>query len=154
MNVKIGKLKNEKIDSLLQFIKFGIVGVANTGVDWVIFFILVNTFLGEQRTVAKAIAFIVAVLNSYIFNTIWTFKKEYASAAGKSGDSSAKSAIFGKFVIVSLIGWAINVFVFSQASNRLDLVLLGKPDLLPLVLASGAAILWNFFANKLWTYKK
>lgn len=147
-------IKSNKSESLFQFIKFGIVGVANTGVDWVIFFILVNTFLGEQRTIAKAIAFIVAVLNSYIFNTIWTFKKEYASAAGKSGDSSAKSAIFGKFVIVSLIGWAINVFVFSQASNRIDLVFLDKPDLLPLVLASGAAILWNFFANKLWTYKK
>jgi putative flippase GtrA len=148
-------MKNQKSkESLLQFIKFGIVGVANTCVDWIVFYILVNTILGEQRTIAKAIAFIVAVLNSYIFNTIWTFKKEYASAAGKSGDSSAKSAIFGKFIIVSLIGWAVNVFVFSQAANRVDMALFNKPDLLPLIFASGAAILWNFFANKLWTYKK
>ncbi len=147
----MNKLKN---DGLLQFIKFAIVGVANTGVDWVVFYILVNTFLGEERTVAKAIAFLVAVLNSYLFNTIWTFKKEYDSATGKSGDSSAKSAIFGKFIIVSLIGWAINVFVFSQASARLDLLLFEKQDLLPLIFASGAAIVWNFFANKLWTYKK
>jgi len=143
-----------KGDGLVQFIKFGVVGVANTGVDWVVFFILVNTFLGEQRTISKAIAFLVAMLNSYIFNTIWTFKKEYANAAGKSGDVTAKSTIFGKFIVVSLIGWAVNVFVFNQAASRIDLILLGKADLLPLVCASGAAILWNFFANKFWTYKK
>lgn len=145
------KSKNE---GLLQFIKFGIVGVANTGVDWLVFYILVGTILSGSHTTAKALAFLVAMLNSYLFNTIWTFKKEYQKATGSGAGNSAKSAIFGKFAVVSLVGWGINVFVFSQASAGLSFTLLGKPDLMPLILASGAAIVWNFFANKFWTYKK
>ena len=144
-----------KSEGLIQFIKFGVVGVANTGVDWVVFYALVGTLLADGRTTAKAIAFLIAMINSYFFNTIWTFKKEYQSATkpGK-GNSSAKSAIFGKFAVVSLVGWIVNVAVFNQSAKNLTASLIGKEDLLPLILASGAAILWNFFANKFWTYKK
>lgn len=147
----MSKPKNE---GLVQFIKFGVVGVANTGVDWIVFYILVATFLSEGKTEAKAIAFLVAMLNSYLFNTIWTFKKEYQSATKVTGSKNMKSAIFGKFIAVSLVGWGVNVLAFNQASKSLTYSLLDKPDLLPLVLASGAAILWNFFANKFWTYKR
>lgn len=146
-------MAKSKNGGLVQFIKFGVVGVANTGVDWVVFYILVATFMSESRTLAKAIAFLVAMLNSYLFNTIWTFKNEYQSAT-KTGNTNAKSAIFGKFAAVSLVGWCVNVFVFNQASHSISYLLLNKQDLLPLILASGAAILWNFFANKFWTYRK
>jgi putative flippase GtrA len=153
INQRKKKMAKPKGEGLIQFIKFGVVGVANTGVDWVVFYILVNTFLAEGRTLAKAIAFLVAMLNSYIFNTIWTFKNEYQSATKKT-DASKKSSIFGKFVVVSLVGWGVNVLVFNQTLSRIAFSLLGKEDLLPLVAASGAAIFWNFFANKFWTYRK
>jgi putative flippase GtrA len=143
-------MKNEKMFGLIQFIKFGVVGVANTGVDWVVFYILVNTFLSGYHSWAKGVSFVVAVLNSYIFNTIWTFKKEY-DKIGK--DQGAKAGVFLKFIVVSLIGWGINLFVFDYTFSRLGFSLINE-DFVPLVLASGAAILWNFFANKLWTYKK
>ena len=144
-----------KNDGLVQFIKFGGVGVANTGVDWVVFYVLVGTLFADGRTAAKAIAFLVAMLNSYFFNTIWTFKKEYQSATRQDKESgNAKSAIFGKFAVVSLVGWVVNVLVFNQSAKNLTASLLGKEDLMPLIFASGAAILWNFFANKFWTYKK
>jgi len=147
MNVKMNKLENGKIEPVLQFIKFALVGVANTLVDWVVFYLLVNSMLDDQRSLAKAISFVVAVLNSYLWNTIWTFKKEYQKI------DSSKSAIFIKFLVVSLIGWGVNVYVFDLASTRIGLEIINK-DLLPLVLASGSAIIINFFGNKLWTYKR
>ena len=140
-----------KNEDLFQFIKFGLVGVLNTGVDWVVFYLLIHFALEGSETIAKALAFLVAMLNSYLLNTIWTFKKEYQSSTASSGNS--KSIIFGKFMAVSLVGWGINVLVFSQALRSLDIALLSNKELLPLVFASGAAIVWNFFANKLWTYK-
>jgi putative flippase GtrA len=145
----MAKLKSE---GLVQFIKFGIVGVLNTGVDWVVFYLLANSLLNDEKTIAKVISFMVAMLNSYLFNTIWTFKKEYKKATSGSAGVT-KGAIFGKFAVVSLVGWGVNVLVFNRAS-LIDYSLLGNKDLLALVLASGAAIVWNFFANKLWTYKK
>ncbi len=146
----MNKLKN---GGLIQFIKFGVVGVANTGVDWVVYYILTSSFLDGEKSVAKAISFLVAVANSYIFNTIWTFKKEYERIA-KSGQGNAKTMILVKFFVVSLVGWGINWLVFNTALNSFNPTIAGKHDLMPLILASGSAIVWNFFINKLWTYKK
>ncbi|MEI8143308.1 MAG: GtrA family protein [Candidatus Berkelbacteria bacterium] len=142
----MNKYKNDA-SSLLQFVKFGLVGVANTGVDWLFFYLLINTILSGSETVAKALSFIVAMLNSYLFNTIWTFKGEYDKATG--GDKSAAYGIFGKFVLVSGIGWAINTLAFDYDRFHLD-----QSKIVSLIIASGAAIIWNFFANKFWTYKK
>lgn len=142
-------MKNDqsKNGGLIQFLKFAIVGVVNTGVDWVVFYLLIHLVTNIDHSTAKAISFILALLNSYIWNTIWTFKNEYQKT------SISKSAIFAKFVVVSLVGWGINVYVFSLVSNNLNTIIINK-DFLPLVSASASAIIWNFFGNKFWTYKK
>ena len=139
-----------KSEGVVQFVKFGVVGVANTVVDWIVFYILLNTIVTLEPA-AKAIAFLVAMLNSYIWNTIWTFRKEYKSASTQKG---AKTVIFSKFAIVSGLGWGLNVAVFSLVLTRVNYQLFGNEELLALVAASAAATLWNFFANKFWTYKK
>ena len=134
-----------KKESFVQFLKFSLVGITNTLVDWVVFYFLVSTFLGDQHSTAKAISFIVAVLNSFLWNTIWTFKNEYKN-------SDAKSAVFIKFVIISLVGWGVNLYVFNFSSVAMMFQVFNR-DLLPLVFASTAAIIVNFFGNKLWAYK-
>jgi putative flippase GtrA len=143
-----------KSEGIIQFIKFGIVGVANTAVDWIAFFILIHYVLQQNETISKALAFLIAMLNSYLWNTIWTFKKEYSKAIGKKREGIVKGAIFAKFMGVSLIGWGVNVGVFSYAFKNFHYELFINKELLALVFASGAAILWNFFGNKFFTYKK
>lgn len=142
--------KVEGNKGIIQFIKFAIVGVSNTAVDGVILFALINTVLNNHHSIAKAVSFTVAVLNSYLWNTVWTFKKEYQQVGDKVPD---KTFIFFKFMVVSLIGLGVNVLVFSWAESGIHYQLFGR-DLMPFILASGSAILWNFFANKFWTYKK
>lgn len=138
-----------KSEGLIQFIKFGLVGVANTAVDWIVFFLITHFIVTTQsfEPTAKAIAFLVAVTNSYLWNTIWTFKKEYKQSVGK--DAGQKKTIFFKFFFVSLIGWGINYFAFKYTRFSLN-----QEQVIALIAASGSAILWNFFANKFWTYKK
>lgn len=145
-------------ESYKQFGKFVIVGLINTGVDWLIFFLLqfLNFFV-LQRPLAKAISFIIAAVNSFFLNSYWTFNKEFKnSLAGSDKAKLSKGSIyFGRFFAVSLVGWVINTLVFTVAISVL-------PKLLPdrfinvgaLTLASGAGIIWNFFANKYWTYNK
>lgn len=143
-------MKNKKQSALAQFLKFAVVGVVNTAVDWVVFYLLVRMVTDIDRSTAKALSFLAAMLNSYLWNTIWTFKNEYTQVSKKSG---AKSKIFLKFAFVSLIGWGVNVMTYNLASSDLHFTIVNS-DFVPLVFASGAAILWNFFANKFWTYKK
>lgn len=150
MHTKRGIFMKKQV-GIIQFIKFGVVGASNTAVDWIVYYGLSRLVLtaDSQKSTAKLISFIIAVLNSYLWNTIWTFKSEYQKSVGKSSALGQKSAIFGRFVIVSVIGWGVNYIVF-----KFVLGVYPKPDVIALIFASAAAVIWNFFANKFWTYKK
>lgn len=151
--------KINKKNTFIQFIEFCVVGVANTAIDWIVYFLLTKFILINFKLwpTAKAVSFLVAVINSYILNTLWTFKQEYSE---NLSSRESKTKIFAKFFVVSLVGWGINYFVFKyfiESFNFGSIVILGKTistqSLYPLIAASLAAILWNFVANKLWTFQ-
>lgn len=129
---------------LRQFAKFAIVGAGNTVLDWLIFYLLLTTNLGTLgqygKQLAKAGSFVVSATSSYIFNRTWTFRSEERNVVAQAL----------KFLLVASIGLAINNGMFYLATSP---DLLGWPDLLGLTLATASAILWNFFANKFWTFK-
>ena len=79
-----------KSEGLIQFIKFGLVGISNTAVDWIVYYVVAGFIItaASAKPTVKAISFLVAVINSYIWNTIWTFKKEYKQST--KGASSTK----------------------------------------------------------------
>ena len=59
--------------SLMEFVKFIVVGVMNTAVDWIAFAIL-NGLLRVMYVPAKVVSYMLGVANSYLFNSIWTFR--------------------------------------------------------------------------------
>ncbi|MCX6785495.1 MAG: GtrA family protein [Candidatus Komeilibacteria bacterium] len=61
---------------LKQFIKFSLVGVVNTLIDFSIFFILTRTspWFKANYLAANAIGFSLAVTNSFWLNKKWTFQ--------------------------------------------------------------------------------
>ncbi|MCX6812597.1 MAG: GtrA family protein [Candidatus Berkelbacteria bacterium] len=139
--------------TIWQFIKFAVVGVSNTLVDWAIFYLLIATVLPNEKLTAKAISFIVAAVNSFVWNSVWTFRKEFlAGISDKTLRFYRITNYFIRFFVVSLVGFVINYFTFSWALNKLGAI--SHSNLISLVLASGAAIVWNFIINKLWTYRK
>ena len=83
-------------DGVIRFVKFGMVGVINTLVNWIIFFIL--NALGMYYILANIIAYILGTVNSYLWNTLWVFK--YKDKA------STETTI--KFIILNLIGLGLN----------------------------------------------
>lgn len=136
---------------LIQFAKFVIVGVVNTGIDILVLNLLmfstgINS--GWHFSLFKGISFIAAVINSYILNKFWTFKERKTSKLGSQ---------MTQFFIVSLIGLGINVFVASLVVN-----LLPRPSFISGTLwanigtltATGAALVWNFIGYKMFVFKK
>ena len=79
-----------------KFVKFGLVGVLNTLINWIIFALL--NFIGVYYIVANVIAYVIATANSYIWNSKWVFKYN-----GKN-----KKETTAKFVILNLIGLGLN----------------------------------------------
>jgi len=140
-----------------QFLKFIVVGVINTGLDWLAFFLLtMSAYFGQYEVLAKAISFVVAAINSFLMNSYWTFRKEYLTGLEKAGEKKVAkgSGYFVRFMIVSLIGWGLNTLIFYLMREYFVADLAETTSrLVSLFFASGVVTVWNFLANKLWTYK-
>ena len=120
---------------LKKFIKFGITGLINTGVDWGAFALLYEIF-GVEAKFAQVAAQGLAIVNSYIINKNWTFKnnKEYK-----------KSEIF-KFLLVQGISLGVGYAGMELLSERLS-------PYLCKVLITCVTIVINYFGNKIFVFK-
>jgi putative flippase GtrA len=93
-------------------------------------------------------------VQNFILNRRWTFPESRERHA---------SGQLAQFAIVSIIGLAINQFVFLTVHHLLEsfwIVLMGQEDLGFLIsynfaklFAIGVVLFWNFTANRLWTYR-
>lgn len=140
----------KKILILWQAAKFVLVGILNTFVDLGVLNILMlatSISTGAFYSVFKGISFVFAVINSYFWNKFWTFKKATAAANPQKE--------FIQFLVVSLIGFGINVGVAS-----LVVFLGGSLGMSPKLLANAgalaatlAAMAWNFVGYKFIVFK-
>ena len=132
-----------------QFVKFCVIGFTSMIIDVSIAKTLTYR-VGWHWIIAQTISFAVAVTNGFIWNSLWTFK---GLGAGKRHEQ------YAKFVLVNIVGLGLNVFImkfiFMIFTGRF--IGQGNPPELQWNIAKGIAIvlvaLWNFFANKHWTFK-
>jgi putative flippase GtrA len=123
---------------LFKFIKFGVVGFSGLFVDFGLTW-LSKEKLKIQKYVANAIGFSFAATSNYYLNRVWTFRSENPEIAIE----------FSHFIVVSLIGLAINTLILWLIVTKLKFnFYLSK------VFAIIVVMLWNFFANLLFTFAK
>ncbi len=84
----------------VQFIKFGTVGIINTGLDYLSSYILLS-YIYQNHYLAQIFGFSVGLTNSYFLNKFWTFNK------AKGGADR-----FLKFFIVGIIAMSCSVIMF------------------------------------------
>lgn len=124
-------------DDIFRFIKFGLVGVLNTLINWILF-ILLNSF-GIYYIISNVIAYSISTLNSYLWNSKWVFKY--------SGDNVKETSL--KFIVLNVIGLTLNTIILYLL---VDIVGLNK--LIALVITTGVVMILNYFINKFWVFKK
>lgn len=202
---------------ILELLRFGSIGVLNFSIHAIVVN-MVSKHLGINEGLRLGIinisGFVVAVVQSYIWNRYWTFGKRatpdrlyknflrlvivgvlglagfifvmlgaragalayyygivlalYVAAEyglwvlfGLSEHKASEVRLqFVKFLIISVIGLAINSVIVSIAStylNNQDLALAGKEDIIKnvaLVFANIISLVWNFIGYKLLVFKK
>ena len=65
-------------NDVIKFIKFSIVGISNTVVSLVSFYLLFE-FLGIYYIFASTIGYFMGLANSYFWNLRWTFKHKHST---------------------------------------------------------------------------
>lgn len=121
-----------------QFLKFGLVGVLNTGVQFVVFIALFR-WLQVPMLVASGLGYAAGIVNSYFINRVWTFQVKERRQAGE----------FLSFVAVNLVAMAANLGTLKLAVARGGMV----PEVAQVV-AIGASLVVNFAGNKWWTFRR
>lgn len=131
--------------SLLQFMRFVVVGFLNTAIDFGILNFLIWVFgiaWGWPVIIFNGVAVVVAMTNSYFLNKHWTFHKK------ETKDRMRESVLF---VVFTALGMMINTGIVYYFSTYLDPMFgidsvswlnIGK------VLATGVSLFWNFFWYK------
>lgn len=71
-NVLHTRIDEEKLANIMQFVKFGFVGLSNTMLHYCIY--LICTLIGFQYMFANFIAFTISVINSFYWNNRYVFK--------------------------------------------------------------------------------
>ena len=122
-----------------QAFKFAIVGVINTLINLAVLYIFTE-FLGIYYLVSAIFAFIVANINSFLLNKIWTFKENIKHKAASR---------YIKFVVVSVIALVVNLIFLYAAVEYFKLWYMFAQ-----VLAVILNFLINFFGNKIWTFRE
>ncbi|MCK5081200.1 MAG: GtrA family protein [Candidatus Moranbacteria bacterium] len=140
-----------------QFVRFGLIGGLNTGVDLAILITLMTLSglkAGVAYTIFKTISFCAAATFSYFMNKRWAFKD-------KSKTKQVQK--FSQFFAVSVVGAVINVTIATLVVNYLKPAL-GGVLIMPLgdtmwgtIGALGGTafgLVWNFLGYKLLVFKK
>jgi putative flippase GtrA len=123
---------------LVQAVKFGAVGVLNTGIDLGLYFVFTRWLgLAALPVAAKSLSYSAGILNSFLWNKFWTFQ----SRAGTW-------ATLVPFVLTNLVGLGINAGLLQVCLKTLHL-----PELVALMLATCTTLVWNFLISKFVIFK-
>lgn len=136
-----------------RFLRFMVVGAIGAVVDFGTFNLLTN-LTSILPVVASVISFTAAVISNFLWNRYWTYP-----------DSRTKQVSHQvvQFFAVNIIGLLIRTPLFAYLEpHMIDLadkygaaIPLSATSIghnLSLAIAVGVVLLWNFFANRYWTY--
>lgn len=128
-----------QVNNVLQFIKFGLVGLSNTVISYLIYSVCI--YWGLHYAIANILAFIVSVLNSFLLNNRFVFKEDQCKR------------VWWKTLLKTYISYAFTGLLLSNALSYVWIDVLGiSPYLAPVLnLAINTPI--NFIINKLWAFK-
>lgn|SRR5437868_170488 len=131
-----GAAAHTRTPIVVQFLKFGVVGISNTLITFAVYGLLLKVF-GVPYLIASAIGFIAGATNGFLLNRRWTFR-------GHVGDALTPV----RWAIVQTSGLGINeglLYLFVHDA--------GLDKLLAQVFATAVVTVTTFLANRAWTFR-
>lgn len=118
-----------------QILKFGIVGVLATAIDFGLLILLTNGF-GWDPVGAAALSFMVSLVFNYLVSMRYVFSHR---------EEISRRQEFIIFLILSLVGLGLNELIMASGVYWLHLNYLFTK-----VAATAFVMTWNFISRKIW----
>lgn len=122
-------------DVIRKFVRFCAVGVGNTAIDVLCFFVL--TVSGFSYGGAQVLAYSAGMINSYILNRTWTFQVRYNRGLQE----------MARFLTVNLLSLAVSSLILFLCYDTAHQVLWVSK-----IAATGGGIVLNFVGSHLWVF--
>ena len=143
MKEKIVSLLNSK-GGIIQFIKFGIVGVSNTLVSYLLnllcLFLLDKYDVAYDCVIANTVAFVLSVLWSFYWNERFVFTEKQ--------DSYQSNRLVR--LLKMYLSYGFTGIILNNVLSLLWLSLLGIPNLIAPLTNSPIGVPSNYASNKKW----
>lgn len=142
------ELSDNVIESFLQFVKFGIVGVSNTVISYVLYagsLLFLNGIGGIGKynyLVAQIIAFVVSVLWSFYWNNKMVFVLE-----------EGKHRSIWKSLLKTYISYSFTGLFLNSILLILWVDIIGISEFVAPIINLLISVPLNFIINKLWAFK-
>jgi len=130
---------NFLIKKYKRLIRFSIVGVINTAVDFMIF-ILLNKFIGVYYLFSQIAGYTGGIINSFILNKIWTFDNK--NITKKTPQQLAQ------FILINLVSLSVSLIGMKMFVSSLSIsVIISK------VMVTVLSQVINYMGYKFWVFK-
>lgn len=140
-----------------RYVKFGLVGASGTVVNLVVLYVAHEYLFraveppGSKPYASLALAILIATLNNFTWNRLWTWADRRKALAGQApalpGGARALLRQFGLYTLASWLGIALQYGLTLWLTNYLHYLL---ANLIAIVIAS----ISNFLANDHWTFAR
>jgi putative flippase GtrA len=121
---------------LVQFVKFGIVGVSNTLLTLVTYTVLLKV-LGVWYLAASGIGFVLGAVNGFLLNRRWTFAEHVGDALTPV-----------RWGVVQTVGLGVDEVLLYVLVHDAHL-----DKLIAQVCATAVVTVSTFFVNRAWTFR-
>ncbi len=147
--VFVANIIGRKIQIFNQFVRYGLIGVLNTLLDFAVLNLLSYTFhvySGMSLILINVFSFLAANINSYFWNKYWTFQSGSKKVAGE----------FLRFFTVSIIGFLLNSAILWFFTTVMEPAFSLSPQVwenVAKLIATVVYMVWNFIGYKLIVFK-
>lgn len=140
---------NEAKKTFVQLLKYGVIGVSNTLITLVVFYVI-NTLMGLDYAVANTLGYILGLINSFVWNRTWVFST--------GGNVWREAGLFALgFIICFALQMGVSQWLLSTSLHDLTISWLPMKNTGENVIMCLSMVVYtlaNYVYNRFVTFKK
>lgn len=142
------KLSDSKWQTLIQFMKFGIVGLSNTMVSYLIY--IVTLLIFQKNKIIPSIDYLVAQVIAFVLSVLWSF---YWNNKYVFRQNENQKRNLWKTLVKTYISYAFTGLFLNSILSLMWVEWLGIPKIVAPIINLLVSVPINFVMNKFWTFK-